>query len=86
MPAAAAHDATVTITGRRLCGASADCASAAGQVQIGLDAPIVRANVTAYTDTHADIVIPEVAPAGVTKIVVTVNERASNSIDFEVLP
>ena len=85
-PASAAHGAMVMLHGRRLCGTSAHCDTAAGQIQIGLTAQPVRANVTAYSDTTATIVIPDVTPPGATQIVVTVNERASNALDFEVLP
>jgi hypothetical protein len=84
-PAKAAANATVTLTGRRLCGASGDCTRAGGSIVIGLSDP-VRATVTGYSDTSALIVIPPVAPIGTTEIVVTVNDQASNAIDFEVLP
>jgi hypothetical protein len=86
MPSAAARNATVTLTGTRLCGARGDCATAAGQVQIGLALPTVRAIVVDYTDTTAQIVIPPVAPLGPTALLVTVNERSSNALAFEVLP
>jgi hypothetical protein len=85
-PPAAARDATVEITGRRLCGAGAACATAAGEVQIGSDPPTVRAVVVSYSDTSAQIVIPSVAPVGDTVLIVTVNERSSNALEFEVLP
>ena len=75
----------VTLMGRRLCGANGDCATAAGQVQL-LESQVVKANVVSYSDTRADIVIPDIAAPGTTRIVVTVNERASNTLDFEVLP
>ena len=84
-PAMASPAAMVTLTGRRLCGASGACASAGGEVVIGLAQP-VRATVTAYGDTSAQIVIPPAAPVGATQIIVTVNDQASNAIDFEVLP
>ena len=85
-PAAAGRDATVEITGRRLCGSGAACATAAGEVQIGIDPPTVRAVVVSYSDTSAQIVIPSVTPIGDTVLVVTVNERSSNALEFEVLP
>jgi hypothetical protein len=84
-PAAAGHGAMVTLTGRRLCGKTGDCATAGGQVQIGLDLPTVRANVVEYEDTRAVVVVPDVAPVGRTELVVTVNEQASNALAFEVL-
>jgi hypothetical protein len=86
MPPAAAREATVEITGRRLCGPGAACATAAGEVQIGIESPTVRAVVVSYSDTSAQIVIPSVAPVGDTVLIVTVNERSSNALAFEVLP
>jgi hypothetical protein len=85
-PIAGARNATVRLTGRRLCGASGDCARAAGEVQIGLALPMVRAIVVRYEDTAAEVVIPPVAAIGPTTLLVTVNERSSNAVDFEVLP
>ncbi len=85
-PAAAARNATVTLTGTRLCGESGDCTKAAGEVQLGLDPPTVRAIVVGYSDTAAQIVIPPVTPLGPTTVLVTVNERSSNALAFEVLP
>jgi hypothetical protein len=85
-PAASARNGTVVLTGRRLCGEPADCARAAGAVQIGLELPTVKANVISYFETSAEIVIPPVTPVGPTELVVTVNERASNALSFEVLP
>ncbi|HEY0195213.1 MAG TPA: IPT/TIG domain-containing protein [Kofleriaceae bacterium] len=84
-PAMTPAGATVTLTGRRLCGGSGDCAAAGGEVVIGLADP-VRATVTGYSDTSAEIVIPPAAPAGSTALYVTVNDQASNAIDFQVLP
>lgn len=85
-PAAAGRGAQVTLFGSRLCGQPADCARAAGTVQLGLSSNVVQARVVEYADARAVIAIPDVAPVGPTAIVVTVNERASNAIDFEVLP
>jgi hypothetical protein len=85
-PPAAVRDATVEITGRRLCGTGAACATAAGEVQIGIEPPTVRAVVVSYSDTSARVVIPSVAPIGDTVLIVTVNERSSNALAFEVLP
>jgi hypothetical protein len=85
-PASASRDAAVMITGHRLCGASGDCARAAGEVQIGLEPPVVRANVLSYSDTVAEIAIPSVTPVGPSSLIVIVDERSSNALDFEVLP
>lgn len=85
-PAAAARSEMVVLTGSRLCGATPDCTTAAGAVQIGLGLPTVKATVVSYSDTSAQIVIPSVTPTGTTELVITVNERASNALAFEVLP
>jgi hypothetical protein len=84
-PPAAARDAMVTLTGSRLCGARGDCVTAAGEVQLGLDLPMVRATVVSYSDTTAQIVIPSITPVGPTTLLVTVNDRTSNALAFEVL-
>jgi hypothetical protein len=85
-PPAAARNATVTLTGHRLCGARGACATAAGEIQLGIDPPMVRAIVVSYSDTAAQIVIPPVAPVGGSALIVTVDERSSNALDFQVLP
>jgi len=85
MPAAAPRNAMVMLTGQRLCGGG-DCTTAAGEVQIGIEPPMVRALVVSYADTTAEIVIPSVTPIGKTQLIVTVDERSSNALDFEVLP
>lgn len=82
-PAAAPPGARVTLTGERLCGG--DCETAAGEVQIGLSLPTTLAVVIEYDDTRAVIELPTAVPAGPTEILVTVNDRASNAIAFEVL-
>jgi hypothetical protein len=86
VPRAAVRNAMVSITGRRLCGARGDCTTAAGEIQLGITPPMVRAIVVSYSDTSAQIVIPPVAPTGDTVLVATVNDRSSNALDFEVLP
>lgn len=83
-PAAARANDSVRLTGRRLCGG--DCATAAGEVVVGLTLPAVRAVVTAYADDAATIVIPPAAVVGASELVVTVGERSSNALAFEVLP
>jgi hypothetical protein len=84
-PAAASRNATVTLTGERLCGGG-DCARAAGEVTLGRDPPMVRTVVVSYDDTAARIVIPLAAPVGPTALIATVDERSSNALAFEVLP
>ena len=85
-PPAAAHDATVTLSGERLCGTSSDCMAVTSTIQVGIDLPVIDAVVTNYTATSATIVIPPLAPIGRTELVVTVNNQASNALAFEVLP
>lgn len=85
-PPSASREATVVLAGRRLCGADGDCSTAAGEIQLGINPPTVRAIVVSYTDTSAQIVIPPAAPVGATVLIATVNERSSNALDFEVLP
>jgi len=85
-PAAAPTGAIVRLTGVRLCGESGDCATAGGEVQFGLEIPTLLAPILSYSDTSAEVEVPRLAPAGKTGIVVTVNESASNELDFEVLP
>ncbi len=81
-PAAASLGGLVTITGRRLC--DGNCATAGGAIRIGLDTP-VQASIIDYSDTMAQIRIPDITPVGKTVLVATVNERASNALDFEVV-
>jgi hypothetical protein len=85
-PARAAHNAMVTLTGTRLCGTSGDCASAGGEILVGLGEPLVRAVVTSYADTTAVIVIPPEAAVGDSALIATVNDTSSNALDFTVLP
>lgn len=84
-PAAAPRGARVTLIGQRLSGDAGDCATAAGAVQVGLDPPVAVATVIEYADDRAVIEVPSTAALGDSAIVVTVNERASNALAFEVL-
>jgi hypothetical protein len=83
-PASAPHDATITLMGERLCGTSPDCLSVTSTIQLGLELPVIDAVITSYSDTSATIVIPDLAPIGATSIVLTVNNRASNALPFEI--
>lgn len=86
VPASAAHDATVTLSGERLCGTSNDCMAVTSTLQVGLDLPVIDAVITNFTTTSATIVIPALAPVGKTELVITINNRSSNALAFEVLP
>ena len=83
-PEAARRGEIVELAGRGLC--EGDCETAAGEVQLGLSSQVVIAGVVEYADTRALIQVPQLAEVGRTQIVVTVNEHASNALDFEVLP
>jgi hypothetical protein len=85
-PSAAQRDAMVELVGERLCGEDGNCETAGGQVEVGLDLPAVRANTVEIADTRIVIVIPQTAEIGPTELVLVVNERSSNALDFEVLP
>jgi hypothetical protein len=85
-PASARAGTSVQIVGRRFCGDSQACLGVAATVDLGLEPPIVQAMVFAYSDTVATIQIPTTATPGKTELVLTVDGRSSNSLDFEVLP
>lgn len=85
-PEAAPRTTQVMITGERLCGESGNCETAGGEFQIGLGLPVIHANVLVLEDTSATLEIPALAEVGPTEIVLTVNERSSNALAFEVLP
>lgn len=84
-PASAPRNATVVITGTGLCGPSANCSTAAGEIQVGLDAP-VRAGIVSYTATTVQIVVPGATPVGATELILTVDDTSSNALSFTVLP
>jgi hypothetical protein len=87
MPAAAGHDATVTLTGTRLCipTATTDLCSPL-TVALGLDLPMVDAPVIAVSASSAMFTVPQAAPVGATEIIVTADGRSSNALAFEVTP
>ncbi len=73
------------LAGERLCGVPPDCDTAAGSIQIGLSLPATLATVLEYEDDRALIEIPSTAEIRPTEIVLTVNDRTSNTLEFEVL-
>ena len=85
-PEAAGRGQRVELAGTRLCGETHNCETAGGKVQLGINPPVVLAGVIEYEDTRALIEIPALADIGPTSILVTVNDQASNAIEFEVLP
>ena len=80
MPSPAAHGTIVTVAGERMC--DGDCSTAAGELTIGN----VRAPLLAFSDSSAQISVPDIAPAGMTEIVLTVSGSSSNALAFQVLP
>jgi hypothetical protein len=86
-PASAHVNDAVVLNGAHLCGDSGACAGAAGEVELGINPPLIRMPVTSYGDDTITIVVPSSATgAGKTKLSVTVNDTSSNAISFEVLP
>ena len=84
MPAMAGIGASVELSGTRLCGQHVDCVAVPAKVEFGIASPIVEAQITALSDTHATIQVPVLASAGATSIVLTVDGRSSNALDFTV--
>jgi hypothetical protein len=84
-PASAAHGAMVQLAGTRLCGPTSNCASAGGEVQLGLDPPFTLAPIVEYSDVAATVRVPDLAEVGHTHLIVTVDEHSSNALAFEVL-
>ena len=87
VPAAAAQGAMAMLTGARLCGAGsdADCSNAPATIALGIEPPMVEADVVAYADTTATFVVPAIVPVGSTEIIVTLGDQSSNALPFEVL-
>jgi len=81
-PAAAPRGATVELSGDGFC--RGDCATTTGYVDIGVELPMVRAAVTAWSATRIAVVVPEAAPVGRTDLIVTVDGSSSNAVAFEV--
>jgi hypothetical protein len=85
-PTSATRTEMVTLSGHGLCGAAGDCAHTTGEVLLGRSPPQVHATVVRLDATSVDVVIPQIAPLGPTELMVTVDDRASNALAFEVLP
>lgn len=85
-PAAAARGAIVELRGAGFC-ATADCSdSAVGAVDFGVEIPQIRAAVVTWAVDRISVVVPQSVDPGPIEILVTVEDRSSNAIDFEVLP
>jgi len=83
-PRAVAPQGVVTVTGERMCGAMADCSHATGEFRLDSDTP-VRALVTSYSDTEAQLQIPSLAPIGTVTLVLVVDDTASNGLSLEII-
>jgi hypothetical protein len=91
-PARATRGTMVTVHGQRFCGegrATGDGSCAAlppGAVDFGLELPMARALVLAWSDVAISVEVPDAARVGATDVIVTVDGRSSNGGTFEVLP
>jgi hypothetical protein len=82
-PESAAPGALVQLTGDGFCGASGNCTTVTGQVQLGNEPPFYQAEPMSWGATSAQIVVPEM-PSGSTQLVVDVNDQSSNAVTFVV--
>lgn len=85
-PNAAPRGATVTLAGEGFCprASEGECGVASGDVAFGLESPI-GAVITRWTATEIDVIVPTLAPAGPTEIILTTDGRSSGALGFEVL-
>jgi hypothetical protein len=84
-PAAARRGEAIVLDGTGFCVPDCD-ASPEGSVAFGVEIPQIRAVVETWDETSIQVVVPQSVELGATEIVVTVNDRSSNALDFEVLP
>ncbi|HUQ03069.1 MAG TPA: hypothetical protein VM261_11290 [Kofleriaceae bacterium] len=91
-PTQATRGTMVTVHGEGFCGdgrAAGDGACSSlppGAVDFGLELPMARALVLAWSDVAIDVEVPAAARVGATDVIVTVDGRSSNGGAFEVLP
>jgi hypothetical protein len=85
MPASARRGDPIVLRGTGFC--VPDCeTSPVGTVDFGVEIPQIRAVVVSWDETAIQVVVPQTVALGSTEIVVTVNDRSSNALAFEVLP
>ena len=91
-PEQARAGARVVISGTGLCGRAlasdgVRCdESLVGRVYVGTEPPQIAATVTAWSDQDLEFIVPLSAPTGATRVVVVVDGRSSNALDFVLLP
>ena len=81
-PASARRATNVTLAGTGFCPDA--CTTTTGEVLIGLDLPQVAAHIIAYDRARAVIEIPDVTPIGDTSLILVVDGRSSNALDFRI--
>ena len=86
-PASAPRGATIELAGEGFCEVADDtCAPFSGSVDFGLEPPQVRAVPVSWAPARIQLVVPQNVADGATVIVVTVDGRTSNAVDFTVAP
>ena len=91
-PAAAVRGATVIVRGAGFCGPAPVDADGAcvtppsGTVTLGLDPPMVRVPIVAWSEAAIAIQVPATAPLGPVEVIVTVDGRSSNAATLEIMP
>ncbi len=90
-PNSAAAGVSIELEGARFCGTNAEvdpdgtCTTPpAGSVEFGAEAPVMRGSIMSWTDTTITVGVPSGASAGLTSIVVKVNDEVSNIVEFTV--
>jgi hypothetical protein len=86
-PASAPRGETVELAGERFCELADDsCAPFSGSVAFGLELPQIRAVPVSWAPQRIRLVVPQNVADGATVIVVTVDGRTSNAVEFTVAP
>lgn len=84
-PARARRGELVVLAGEGFC--PGGCAAAPqGAVDFGVELPQVRAPVVRWDATEIQVTVPQSIAVGATVVIVTVDDRSSNAVDFEVIP
>jgi hypothetical protein len=85
VPASSRRGDPVVLNGTGFCVPDCD-ESPAGTVDFGVELPQIRALVVEWNATAIRVIVPQAVDVGATELLVTVNDRSSNALDFEVLP